>query len=525
MTNTVFSAEYFISPQGSDWNNGESKDDPFKSFKQAFGDMDAGDTLWLMDGNYSEENENGVLRDVGSYGETLEYSSSIPSGISRSKPTTVKAINPGKVRIHKVKSLPKDHGTPLYIGRSNRKDQFIHIEGIIFEGGGSLSNSSNIIIKKSGFNGSFGIGDSSHYKGNTYNLIEDVWVWTKNKRIAAANYRSHYNIWRRVIIKVEGCDFPGCNDGPGGKQDPSVGFTVYDSHNVSVQNVIVIDRQLDKAISYGDFATAQHTDGDASYLPKDVSGEDYYLANNEWLGCMSVNSVDSAFSSEADNVVHNKNILHVKDFVAIHPENGGLSIGNTPYNHKKNSYFILENISLFLSPKNKKNGIYISPELDDVITLNNILITDTKTGISAPSKPSYVNITASKKPLHKYTYCGKKCTSINPFKTKPVSVKYPLKIEKNSKLYKTGLNKKNIGATILYQYGANGLIYGDKEYNQLSKAPLWPWPYEDLILKEFCKKSDNGICDKNKKDLRGNPYTITSYIWESLNNKMPARLY
>jgi len=525
MSNFALSAEYFISPQGSDWNNGESKLKPFKSFKQAFSDITAGDTLWLMDGDYSEKNKTGVLRDVGSYGEKLVYSAAIPSGKSKLEPTIIKSINPGNVRIHEVKHVRKGRGAPLYIGRSRRKDQYIHIEGIIFEGGGSLSNSSHITIKNSGFHGGLSIGDSSHYNGNSYNLIEDVWIWTRNVRIAASNYRSHFNVWRRVIIKVEGCDFRGCNDGPKGKQDPSVGFTVYDSHNVSVQNVIVIDRELGNAISYGDFATAQHTSGDASYLPDHISGEDFFLANNEWLGCISINSVDNAFNSEADFIAHNKNILNIQNFVAIHPKKGGITISNTPYNNKKNSHFTVENASVFIDDNHKKNkgyGVYFSPELGDVITMNNILVTNANIGINAPSKSDNINITSRKSMFHKYSSgCGNKCLSLDPFKTKPVSVKYPLRIEKNSKLYNSGHNKKPIGATVMQRYGISNSRYGDKNYNQLTKEALWPWPNEELILNEFCKKTTVGICDKSKTDLSGKPYTISTYIWESLGSKSP----
>jgi len=66
-------------------------------------------------------------------------------------------------------------------------------------------------------------------------------------------------------------------------------FTVYNSKCVSVQNMIIIDSVLNLGQSYADFATAQHDN--TTELNHD----------NEWLGCISLNSEDSGFSLETDS--------------------------------------------------------------------------------------------------------------------------------------------------------------------------------------------------------------------------------
>ncbi|KPA08881.1 hypothetical protein MHK_010905 [Candidatus Magnetomorum sp. HK-1] len=93
----------------------------------------------------------------------------------------------------------------------------------------------------------------------------------------------------RVVIRGDG-GFPTWT-----KRDPEVGFTVYNSKDVSVQNMIIVDRLLvteeTMRYPYADFATAQHT-GENIESP---------LENNEWLGCLSINSEDNGFYLESDN--------------------------------------------------------------------------------------------------------------------------------------------------------------------------------------------------------------------------------
>lgn len=72
------------------------------------------------------------------------------------------------------------------------------------------------------------------------NLVEDVWVWAAGERAIAMNYRSHRNVWRRMMVRGDGCGTTAC----AGSGNPNVGFTVHDSQDVSVQNVLVLDRVL-----------------------------------------------------------------------------------------------------------------------------------------------------------------------------------------------------------------------------------------------------------------------------------------
>lgn len=196
LVSSVSGATYYISPTGNDLNNGLTENTSFKTFLKTFSSMSSGDELILLNGTYSSTAGTGTIGwylnsdNYGHSGGADTNSEQIPSGTSREEMTYVHAKNPGDVKIE----------GQLYIGRSFRKDSYIKIEGITFTGG-ALYNSEYVYIKNSGFNGQFTIGTNDHDFGNNYNLIEDVWIWAKDQRIIAINYRSNHNIWRRVVVR------------------------------------------------------------------------------------------------------------------------------------------------------------------------------------------------------------------------------------------------------------------------------------------------------------------------------------
>jgi hypothetical protein len=267
---------FFISPAGVDTNAGTSESTPVKTFARAFSLMKASDELVLLDGVYSTS--TGIINWQGPSG-----SAQIPSGTA-TKPTWVHAKTPGAVTVN----------GQLFLGRSTRKDSYILIEGIKFDATSAAAvafyNTSFITIRNSAFHSTvndggavFDVGTNDHDAGNTDNLIEDVWIWGK-ARMIAANYRADRNIWRRVVIRGDGCSSSACN----GSGNPNVGITVYDSQRVRQENVIVMDRVLQgSGNQYGDFAVAQHTDN----LPGGL---------NEWLGTISLNAPDVGYYFEPD---------------------------------------------------------------------------------------------------------------------------------------------------------------------------------------------------------------------------------
>ena len=492
---SVFGATYYLSPVGNDSNTisqAQSEITPWKSFTKAFSSMNAGDELILLDGVYSESAGTGTIHYSGT------YSAQPPSGSSKANPTIVRAKNKGSVEIN----------GELFVGRSNRKDSFLKIEGITFNGGGKLYNTSYVYLKDCGFaNGFLGVGTNDHDNGNTYNLIEDCWVFAENSRGIAMNYRADYNIWRRVVIRGDGCNTLEC----AGSGNPNIGFTVYNSKFCSIQNVIIVDRILNGGSAYGDFATAQHNS----------NTQETPLQGNEWLGCISLNSEDTGFHMEADNAISPSHYL--KNCIAM--SSNSITAG---FNFNYTRGVIVENCSTLIKPGSSAIILFTHGDSSTGQVTRNILAKgDCYWAVNRGGTTSYVSSYGdfSRSRYNSTIISAGEFTNDPQADGNPPSLKYPVRIESGSALKGAGYNNEDIGANIVYRYGIDGTFYGDIGYNTLTEIDLWPWPNEETIKGDMSQSSTRGFC-ANGKQLNGiDDITLTSYIWEYLGNPMPSGMY
>lgn len=479
---------YYIAPAGSDWNNGRTPARPFRSFAQAFGKMRGGDVLILLDGEYSEAAGTGYISYLG-------YGSAQPPSGKPGHPTVIRALNPGKVVIRGA----------LFIGRTpdrGGKQAHIRIQGVTFEGGGAIYNGDFITIKDVGFHGSFGIGTNDHHEFSDNNLIEDVWIWASGERIIAINYRSHKNVWRRVVIRGDGCGTSSCT----GSGNPNVGFTVYDSSDISVQNVIVLDRVLAPGDEgYADFAVAQHT-----------ADPRYYFGRNEWLGTLSLKAPDLGYYMEPDSGQTVDPTVRIVDAVAWDSAWGGINLARAGTNNH------LENVTVRAL---RGDAIRIAPVLTSG-TLRNVLVAGAgRYGVNSAYTPTHVNVHGAAYRPYGQTTCAAACYARDPRAGDAVvSLRYLTRIEPGSFLQGKGYRGAGIGANILYRYGRDGSRYGEPGYNALTRSPLWPWPNEDRLKREMCARTERGFCAPGKR-LDGGPITITSYVWEYLGHALPPAIY
>lgn len=480
-TEEASAATYYISPSGSDSASGTTSGTPWKTFSKAFSTMAAGDELILLDGTYSEAAGTGYISYLGT------NSAQVPSGTSSSNMTYVHAQNPGSVRIT----------GDLFVGRSTRKDSYIKIQGITFTGGGQLYNTSYVTIKDCGFDGAFGIGTNDHNNGNTDNLIEDVWIWASGERIVASNYRADRNVWRRVVVRGDGCGTVSCT----GSGNPNVGFTVYESADVSVQNMLVVDRILSAGDEpYADFAVAQHTVG-------------YPFGRSEWLGTMSVNSEDAGYYMEPDDALDPS--IKISNAAAIN-DPVGFNIARVDHNNE------LENLTAVINGSG--DGVRVVTT-NSSGTLVNALVTGIgRYGINSAYTPSYASVSGTLTSSYNQTSCSTGCYTANPRSNG--TLLYPTRIESGSQLKGVGSAtgaSTDIGANVVYRYGTDGTHYGESGYNTLSGTALWAWPNQDRIKDEMCTDAGEtrGFCASGN-GLYGGAVTLTSYIWESLGNACPS---
>ena len=444
---------YYLSPGGRDGADGLSPGKPMRSFERAFSRMQAGDELVLLDGVYSAAAGTGTM-----HWNNGSASAQIPAGTA-TRATVVRAQNPGAVTIQGA----------LFIGRSTRKDSYIRVQGITFEGGGSLYNTSFVTLKDDGFHGPLDVGTNDHDQGNTDNLIEDVWVWTAGARIIAINYRAHRNVWRRVVVRGDGCGTSACS----GSGNPNVGFTVYDSMDVSVQNMLIVDRVLSGSDSpYADFACAQHTP-DARW----------YFGRNEWLGIMSLNAPDVGFYCEPDKGATLSPVLKLRDSVFWNSRGGGVNLARSGTGH------VIERLWI----RSGDDGFRFAPELVrseariDGLTISGRGRFALNTSVAATG----ASISGEWESATNQAGCSARCVT----GTQTAGADPP--------------------GNRLVRYGVSGARFGAAGYDDPMPESLWPWPNEERIRRDMCRATKRGFC--------ADGMTLTRYLGgESSSPTAPA---
>ncbi len=114
-------------------------------------------------------------------------------------------------------------------------------------------------------------------------------------------------------------------------------------------------------------------------------------------------------------------------------------------------------------------------------------------------------------------------------------LKYITREEVGSPVYGTASDGGNIGATILYEIGTTGTLYGDTGYDTITGTSLWPFPNEGVIKSDMASFSMTNPVTGNPINgargfaasgtgLYGGLITLTSYIWEALGNACPSTI-
>lgn len=475
--------DYYLSPTGSDASNGLTPATPWKTFNKAFTTMVAGRRLGLLDGTYSSATGTGAINHVGT-----GASNQIPNG-SAGAFTEICSVNPGGAIIDGTGGY---NSYAIFVGRLTRHDSYIKFRGMKCLTSVALYNCDHIYVKDVGAKYGIGIGTNDVSGGVTvpssYNLIEDCWAWGSGVRLLSSNYQSHNNVWRRYVARKDGA-------GPTGSGNPNVVFTVYNSKNCSVQNMISVDRLLVGEQPYSDFATAQH-DG----VNPDTAN--FYLGGNEWLGCACINSEDTAYYFEGDTCQPGLTTWTLRNCVA-YP--GEMNLSPASFGPPNGSADV-QNCTVLTGQFRMKN-MGVASILRNCIVANSPVW---GVNIEAQTTASYIDY---------YNNANGNLGTIsngftfNPLSGAPASLVYPLRIEAGSFAKSAGLNGADLGANIIYRYGTDGAFYGDPGYNTLSTTLLWPYPNEARIKADMAADSTRGFCAAGE--------TLTHYLWNRLGGGSP----
>ncbi len=473
---------FYVSTNGADNSNCQDTLNRCRTIGYAISKMAAGDTLLIGDGSYSNAND---------------AVTGMPSG-SAGNYTTIRAENindaESKVTINQQLSI-------------YRNEKYIQIDGLKFTGHFEKSiQGHHIKLTRSAFEGGPVDGNTANLVFGTNDhldthhiLLEDSSVYGLGGRYKLLVYQTRNVVIRRVVIRPDGgWALNQSQPGAGYGSTPEAGISIYNSPDVEIQNVIVLDG-MTTAIYNG----APESWTSAFYYP--LSGDSPYAsANVRTVGSIAFNNIGTSFMYDGPANRTNITLEHsaawkpanATGFIA---EGGGVSAGLG---------LTMTNLTLV---NIYDNGIANWNNNGDVRVKNSII-----TNYSG-------NFYASRTLYESYNVCfgGNTCKGAGDKNIDPElnGLMYLLRID-SGQLQTSGENGSQAGA-IINQTGKTGSQHGDSGFNIEQNTALWPWMNEGKIKNDLCNAAgiqNRGICTAN------NSPTITEYIWGALGNAVPSDL-
>ena len=477
----LLAATYYVDTNAPDNSGDGSSLNPVKYISTGIALMSSsgGDTLVLKDGTYSNSKDT---------------MSSFVSGTTGNY-NVIKAANDGGAIVK----------NPLVIGNN---EHHIQIEGIKFatNGNNGIGAAHHIKVLRCAFEGgplqgntyTFGMGSNNPGTTTEYILIEDSWFYGPGGRQNLLIYKSNKIVIRRVVLRHD----LGWSNAQ--KSDPEGVGTIYNSNNVEIQNVIVIDSDSNPANVGSEWAGAFTVVNNAS------SGGT--CKDNNLTGMIILNVEGNGFEHGGDGQVLN---TQIKDTVLWWNKPGqNMSGGAISTNNPGYKTIFATNVTV----GNYWGGITMWGGTNSAINMSNsILYNISSLPINVPS-PGDGTIT------HSYTVCSNNnannnlCTNsgTNTITTDPTTIglQYPPRIENGSQLMTAGQGNTRSGAVITNKIGVSGTLWGEAGYNTVTNDALWPWPYEARIHSDMSSVSSRGFAASGQ--------TLTNYIWSALGNTPPS---
>jgi len=527
---------YCIDTGGSDgWgvssnsNNGESKSTPWKTIGHGVTNIATNDTLVIGDGTYTGSSN------------MISPTVSPPEGTEGSY-TIVMAENTGEVIIDGGGTL-----TPIYITGNdtvggntgtNSSHDYIEIKGVIVTGsatGGIEAEYVNHLkIIDCGSYEALGVYSPISIYRSTYILVEGCYAWGSARYTLKFN-DVRYGIFRNCVGRLD-----RSNSG-----EPIGVFGLYGTQNCEVQNCIVIDSdQPDYVLNYEQDQGCFGNPGTSSRVG---SGP------NNYTNCIAVNNTLSFGSADwglYKNEIHTTNCIGwALEMPQTRKKPTELTYPWIFYSGRADTYFTnctfgdITNFDDSISEiENWSTLDGVSAQQPDTNTnecINTIFYSIyTGAGIFRDYETSNNNIVNGMTADRDIDIGSTSSTNTKTYDPTSNGLTYLTRINTSSQLETDG-----IGATIEYQYGKTGTLWGDDDYKLLqdgttqegrvqATTPLWPFPNEDIIKTKMAayEYDDGGGGDPEIEGDRGfcadtaNPrtdtgkITLTSYIWEYLGN-------
>jgi hypothetical protein len=465
----VKATTYYLAGTGADSNSCASAQmatAPKATFASAWGCLNAGDTLIVQNGTYTNASPPSGKQGTASAPITLQAAVDGGSVISG----TLSLVNVAYLNFTGFKVTSPN--ASVYARSAGR--------GLVTH---------HVAFRRCGFqttttaeDGGVDFSDGTHHM-----LIEDSWAWGGGRYTISCyggpggsppNLGCDYNTYRRIVIRMGPASSAGGN--------PEASLALYYASNNIVENVIAVDGVQDSDSSNAAFYLTAHGEppqvsGNKFYgvIAMNNRGEGWYLDHNGTGGENELrNSIlwkngggaISLYASMPNQCANN---------IIDHVTAGGTGNGSDAYWNGCNGTTV--NSSIFMNAVSY--GMKQSPGGGSTGVHNYNLMWSNTAG-------DYDNISS-----------GTKDILANP------QLKYLTRVEAVTPCSSAGEGGTNCGADVTFRY----------QDGAPTATPLWPWPNEARIYKDMCTDArvTTGFCSAG---------SITAYIWTALGNPVPSSI-
>ncbi len=484
-THNISAKTYYVDANVSNGNG--SSEAPYNNITDGIDEMSpsGGDTLIIRPGIYSKSNDS---------------MSSFVNG------------TPGNYNIIKAET----DGTVVISTKENflvnRGQNYLQFEGLKFITVGTnfekaINGAHHIKVLRCAFEGGPERGNANNFAIGGYSkyiLIEDSWFYGNGGRENLVIFTSSKVIIRRVVLRHD----HGWVIQHGDKSEPEGVGTIYNSNEVELQNVIIIDSLSNPHNTrmgsewVGAFTLANNANKGAS------------CKNNNITGVIALNVEGNGFDHGGYGKIEN---INFQDVIVWWSKAGRNKGGGLAHSNRSFKSTTANNITI----GNQTYGAAIWGGVNSKINLTNSIIYNVSFSFGS-NEPSQGVIDNSYNNCYRHdkNFCSMKGkSSFNPLKN---GLKYLPRIEANSKLLQAGKNKSRAGAIITNKIGVSGTLWGEPGYKIVTKEPLWPWPNENRIHKDMSNASNLLKTSPANRGFAAKNQTLTNYIWSALGNELPG---
>lgn len=441
----------------------------------------------------------------------------VPSGLSRTRATIVRAETPFGITLKFTTGLSEGHEALQLAGDFNSGTRaevnHVWVDGFIFDvdtGNVDYTDVGVVIghhnrITRCGFRRRFSVANDPGYENwlslmGSYNVAEDCWGVGSVRYgfyTGGPDSADHHNLFRRCVGRRDRYNATA--------PQPNAIFAVYgnndtaDVHTHYFQSVIAIDSTK--------HPTAQQTYG-AHYSPKntiDVHLEDsIYLNNDAHYAALFLQEFPLTSQTYVDNCV-------IADSGGAALRANSSTSNATPLLDLRRSTFVKPHTGAIFE-------FYLGGAGNTVEAQDNVFADYTSLSDSGAFTTATFNAGSG-------TTLG-----TTPVPWQPHALRWLVK----SPFPTAGHASGPVGAELVLCRGNIGEEIDEGQWNTpIANRPLWPFPYEDVIAREFAvstganSQSTRGFC--SGQSLDGSPQTLTRYIWEypiqGVKTQIPAGIY